>query len=145
VGRVATFGTVDEKRTFVRAFLKEIEFDPRSRTGTAYLYAVPSVTGDIGPDPGGGTRYEPATSDSDAEGSGSHADRMSSLPLGNVGTRYAQKRTAPTEGDSSLIMVAGAVFVPDSYSQRVPLLAAHWVYGPARQGARGMRRIGLAA
>ena len=42
-------------------------------------------------------------------------------------------------------VVAGAVFVPDSYSERVPLVAAHWVYAPARQGAREMRRIGLAA
>jgi len=42
-------------------------------------------------------------------------------------------------------LVAGAVFVPDSYSQRLPLVAAHWFYAPAKQGAREMRRIGLAA
>jgi hypothetical protein len=34
VDRVAAFRTVDEKRTFVRAFLREIEFDPSARTET---------------------------------------------------------------------------------------------------------------
>ena len=42
-------------------------------------------------------------------------------------------------------VVAGAVFVPDSYSERLPLVAARWAYGPGKQGAREMRRIGLAA
>jgi hypothetical protein len=37
VDRVAASRTVDEKWTFVRAFLREIEFDPSSRTGTAYF------------------------------------------------------------------------------------------------------------
>ncbi|MCJ7751396.1 MAG: recombinase family protein, partial [Armatimonadetes bacterium] len=72
VDQVARFGIVEEKRVFIRAFLREIEFDPRTRTGTAHFYAVPSMSGDIGPDPGGGTRFEPATSDSDVEGPGSH-------------------------------------------------------------------------
>jgi len=40
-------------------------------------------------------------------------------------------------------VVAGAGFVPDSYSERLPLVAAHWIYAPAQQGAREMRRIGL--
>jgi len=42
-------------------------------------------------------------------------------------------------------LVAGAGFVPDSYSEMLPLVAARWVYAPAKQGAREMRRIGLAA
>ena len=42
-------------------------------------------------------------------------------------------------------VVAGAVFVPDANSQRLPLVAARWVYVLAKQGAREMRRIGLAA
>ena len=42
-------------------------------------------------------------------------------------------------------LVTGAGFVPDSYSQRLPLVAARWVYALAMQGAREMRRIGLAA
>jgi len=42
-------------------------------------------------------------------------------------------------------VVAGAVFVPDANSQRLPLVAARWVYAPAKQGATRMQRIGLAA
>ena len=42
-------------------------------------------------------------------------------------------------------LVAGAVFVPDANSQRLPLVAARWVYVPVKQGAREMQRIGLAA
>jgi len=110
VDEVAAFGTVDEKRTFIRAFVREIEFDPQTRAGTAYFYAVPSLSGEPGPNPGGGTRYEPATTDSDAEGSESPPSGKSSLRLRNDDTRYAQKRTAPGEDGSSLIMVAGAGF-----------------------------------
>jgi len=108
VDQIARFGTVDEKRTFLRAFVREIEFDPRSRSGTAYFWAVPDAGGGMVPDPGGGTRSQPATMDSGAEGSRAAQDAKSSLPLRNVGTRYAPKRTAPGEGGSSLIMVAGA-------------------------------------
>jgi hypothetical protein len=86
VDRAAAFGTVDEKRTFVRAFLREIEFDPSARTGTPYFYAVPSVNGDTA------------------------SDGKSSLRLRNDDARYAQKGTAPERGDSSLIMVAGACY-----------------------------------
>jgi hypothetical protein len=108
VDQVGRFGTVEEKRTFIRAFVREIEFDPESRTGTAYFYAVPSVTGDIRPDPGGGTRYHPIHADSPEDDAGGASDAMSSLRLRNVGARYAQKRTALGEDGSSLIMVAGA-------------------------------------
>jgi len=41
--------------------------------------------------------------------------------------------------------VAGAVFVPDSYSERPPSVAARWAYGPGKRGVGEMRRIGLAA
>jgi hypothetical protein len=37
VKQVAQLETVEEKRTFIRAFLREIKFDPTSRTGTAYF------------------------------------------------------------------------------------------------------------
>ncbi len=107
VDRIARFGTVEEKRIFIRAFLRGIEFDPASRTGTAYFYAVPSVTGDMGPEEDGGTRYQPTTTESAAEVSEGGPEGKSSLRLRNVGARYAQKRTAPAGGDSSLIMVAG--------------------------------------
>ena len=42
-------------------------------------------------------------------------------------------------------VVGGAVFIPDSYSEMLPLVAARWAYGPGKQGAGEMRRIGLAA
>ena len=42
-------------------------------------------------------------------------------------------------------LVAGAVFLPDSYSKRLPLVAARWVYAPAKQGVREIKRIGIAA
>ncbi|HUW11919.1 MAG TPA: hypothetical protein VM537_19490, partial [Anaerolineae bacterium] len=134
---------VDEKRTFLRAFVREIEFDPRSRSGTGYFYAVPVLGEEGGPGLGGGTRSQPATMDSGAEVSKAAQDAKSSLRLRNVGTRYAPKRTAPEGGGSSLTMVAGAGFGADS--ERVPLLTAHWVYRGERQTVRQMRRVGLAA
>jgi hypothetical protein len=143
VDQIARFGTVDEKRTFVRAFLRGIEFDPESRTGTAYFWAVPEASGGTAPDPGDGTRYEPATTDSGGDASGLTSAAESSLRLRNESARYAQKRTALGEDGSSLIMVAGAGFVPDSYSRSLPLVGARWLYAPAKQGAREMARIGL--
>jgi len=137
VDQVTRFGRVDEKRTFIRAFLREIGFDPRSRTRTAYFWAVPEA--------GCGTRYEPATTDFAADDTRLPSAAKSSLRLRSESARYAQERTAPGGGVSSLIMVAGAVFVPDSYCKRLPLVAAYWVYASAKQGAREMQRIGLAA
>ncbi len=112
VQRIAEHGTVEEKRTFVRAFVKEIEFDPRSRTGTGYFYAVPLLGGDDGPGRGGGTRYHQHHADSPPETPGGTSEAESSLPIQNSATRYIPKRTAPEEGGSSLIMVAGAGFEP---------------------------------
>jgi len=42
-------------------------------------------------------------------------------------------------------VVAGARFVPDWQRDRMPLVAAHWVYALAKQGGREMRRSGLTA
>ena len=56
----------------------------------------------------------------------------------------SQKGSRSPQGQCHL-MVAGAGFVPDSYSEKLPLVAVCWVYAPAQQGAREMRRIGLAA
>ena len=112
VDQVARLGTVEEKRTFVRAFLRGIEFDPQSHTGTAYFWAVPDAGGGMVPEPGPGTRYEPATTNFSEDDTRLPSAEKSSLRLRNVGARYAQKRTAPGGGDSSLIMVAGAGFEP---------------------------------
>jgi len=40
--------------------------------------------------------------------------------------------------------VAGAVFASDYYNQSTPLITAHWIYELAKQGAREMRRVGIA-
>jgi len=42
-------------------------------------------------------------------------------------------------------MVAGAGFEPDWERERTALVTSHWVYVLAKQGAREMQRIGLAA
>ena len=42
-------------------------------------------------------------------------------------------------------LVAGTGFVPDCNRESVPLIMAQWVYEPAKQGARKMRRVRLAA
>jgi len=47
--------------------------------------------------------------------------------------------------EKSTRVVAEAGFLPDSYSQRAPLVAAPWVYRTAHQGARQMQRVGVAA
>ena len=60
---------------------------------------------------------------------------QSGCVAGPPGTRVAGGRR----------LVAGAGFVPDSYSADLPLVAARWVYAPVKQGAREMRRIGLAS
>ena len=133
VDQIARFGTVDEKRTFVRAFLRGIEFDPESRTGTAYFWAVPEASGGTAPDPGDGTRYEPATTDSGGDASGLTSAAESSLRLRNESARYAQKRTALGEDGSSLIMVAGACFIA-MHNALGAMLVRRWAL--PRQGRR---------
>jgi len=47
------YGTVDEKRTFIRAFTKKIELDPHNGTGRAQVFIIPDLAV--------ASRYEPAT------------------------------------------------------------------------------------
>ena len=42
--KVMAEGTVDEKRTFIRAFARRIALDPEAGTGRAELYALPRFT-----------------------------------------------------------------------------------------------------
>ena len=61
-------------------------------------------------------------------------------------SRWGHKKTpASAETGVRIGMVAGAGFVPDANSKRLPLVAARWVYAPAKRGAREMRRTGLGA
>ena len=39
--------------------------------------------------------------------------------------------------------VAGACVIPDRERERAPLVTAHWVYAPAKQGASQMQRVGV--
>ena len=167
--RLVAEGTVEEKRTLIRAFLRVLDFDPVTRKGVAHFWVVPSVGQDeflAGPAPQRG-RSVPATitedsgdllqdgqngpgnvaqtANSSAEVAQDTQGRTSSGVNLPKDTPYNEERTCRENGMSSLDVVAGAVFVPDANSQRLPLVAAHWVYALASRGAREMRRIGLAA
>jgi hypothetical protein len=146
-----------------------LDFDPVTRKGVAHFWVVPSVGQDefvAGPlsergslrthDQNGNSDGElhdgkngpgnvEQTANSSTETAHDAHERTSPGLNGTEDTRYNEERTRPVEGMSSLDLVAGAGFVPDSYSQRLPLVAAHWVYASANQGAREMKRIGLAA
>ena len=54
--KVLAEGTIDEKRSFMRAFTKEIELDPQTGKGRAQLFMLP--------DPAAATRNAPATANS---------------------------------------------------------------------------------
>jgi DNA invertase Pin-like site-specific DNA recombinase len=41
--RLVQEGTIDERRTLVRAFLRAIDFEPESRTGVAHFWVVPNA------------------------------------------------------------------------------------------------------
>ena len=106
-------GTVEEKRTLIRAFLRVLEFDPTTRKGVAHFWVVPSVGQDeffAGP-PRRGRRNPPPTTDSGAEASGSPQEQASSDGSGVGDTRYQYERHAADDGMSSLDMVAGACYV----------------------------------
>ena len=106
--RLAEAGTVEEKRSLIRAFLPGIDFDPRSSTGKAHFWILP--TG--GPGDGGRPRYEPPTAISAQKGSESQQEGMSSFAYASRDTRYERKRERAPEGASSFQMVAGGGFEP---------------------------------
>ena len=105
---VSKEGTIDEKRTLIRAFVKSIDFDPQTRTGTAYFWMVPPVGQDDEVDGGRGTRFITEDENLASDAPESAQDENASLPLRLVGTRFQAKRPAGQADRSSLIMVAGA-------------------------------------
>ena len=134
--RLVAEGTVEEKRTLIRAFLRVLDFDPITRKGIAHFWVVPSVGQDefnAGP-PGAGPRNVPTTDTADSDnqsheganglrnlpttgdssGEAPHdtQERMSSGVNVSKATRYNEERTRPVEGMSSLDLVAGAGFEP---------------------------------
>jgi hypothetical protein len=84
--RLVEVGTVDEKRTLVRAFLRLIDFDPESHSGTAHFWVVPNGARDGGDD-----------------------DSASSFGM-VAGSRLRKKRPAADGDRSSFGMVAGAAY-----------------------------------
>ena len=102
--RLLEVGTIEEKRTLIRAFLHGIDYDPESSSGKAHFLLVPNAghdDGAAGPSPGG-LRKDPA-------------QHMSSGSIGSGDTRYHEKRRAANDGTSSVIMVAGAGFEPATF------------------------------
>jgi len=111
--RLVAQGTVEEKRTLIRAFLRVLEFDPTARKGIAHFWVVPSVGQDeffAGP-PRRGRRNPPPATDSGAEASGSPQERTSSDGSEVSDTRCQYEGHTANDGMSSLDMVAGAGYV----------------------------------
>ena len=131
--RLVAEGTVEEKRTLIRAFLRVLDFDPITRKGVAHFWVVPSVGQDEfvagplsergslrTPDQGGSSvharRQAPGnncqTANSGAEVS-QDAQERSALGLDRTeATPYAKQKTCPRKGMSHEDMVAGAGFEP---------------------------------
>ena len=132
--RLVAEGTVEEKRTLIRAFLRVLDFDPITRKGVAHFWVVPSVGQDefvAGPAPRRG-RNVPATITGDSgellqdgqNGPGNVAQTDNSsgeTPQDTQGrtssgvnlpkdTPYNEERTRRENGMSSLNVVAGAGF-----------------------------------
>ena len=101
--RLVEVGTLDEKRSVVRAFLRRIDFDPESQAGKAHFWLVPDLRWDdpVTSPPGRGRRGDAA--------------QMSSGSIVSGDTRYHEKRRAVGDSTSSVIVVAGAGFEPATF------------------------------
>jgi len=108
--RLVEVGTVDEKRSMVRAFLRGIDYDPESASGKAHFWLIPYAEADDGQhSPGGRGRRSDLADHAPAQASIGAADtRRSLFPFVSGDTRYAKKRSAAGGDASSFHMVAGA-------------------------------------
>jgi hypothetical protein len=133
--RLVAEGTVEEKRTLIRAFMRVLDFDPITRKGVAHFWMVPSVgqdefvagpstkrgsirthdqngdSGDLLQEGKNGPGYVSQTANSSAEVSQDAQERMSSGLNVSKATRYNEARTHQENGMSSGVLVAGARFV----------------------------------
>jgi len=134
--RLVAQGTVEEKRTLIRAFLRVLEFDPTTRKGVAHFWVVPSVGQDefFAEPPRRGRRNPPPTTDSGTEASGSPQEPMSSDGSGVGDARHQYERHAVSDGMSSLDVVAGACFVA-MHNALAAVLVRRWTL--PRTGRRG--------
>ena len=124
--RLVEEGTIEEKRTLVRAFLRAIDFEPESRTGVAHFWVVPnaddhhglarSAAEKKGTMPGRGRRSDVPPEDSkriltvitDGKASADRPDAGFLLVGGEGGSKV--KRHGTFGAMSSEIMVARAWF-----------------------------------
>jgi hypothetical protein len=130
--RLVAEGTVEEKRTLIRAFLRVLDFDPITRKGIAHFWVVPSVgqdefvaepapqrgrnipatitegSGDLPHEGENGLRNVPTTNDLSGEAPQGTQERMFSGRDVSKATRYNEERTRRENGMSSLDVVAGA-------------------------------------
>jgi hypothetical protein len=113
--RLVEAGTVDEKRTVVRAFLRGIDYDPESRSGKGHFWLLPGVgLDDQEPNPGGRGRRTDVTGNISPRAGVEAADSQCSLLGFRAGyTRSEEKRSATGGGASSFDMVAGAGFASE--------------------------------
>jgi hypothetical protein len=139
--RLVEMGTVDEKRSLVRAFLRGIDYDPESASGMAQFWMVPGVSGD-GDDsnPGGrGRRTDVAQNCSHEDPADDAAGPRLLFPLGSGGTRFTKKRSAANDDASSFHMVSGACC--QTFSKILATAAVRTLIHTA--GARGRRPCGI--
>ena len=110
-------GTVDEKRTMVRAFLRGIDYDPESASGKAHFWLIPYAEADDGQaNPGGRGRRTDLGGNGGTDGRGAPGDGDRLLfPLVSGATRSVKKRSAAGGDASSFHMVAGAGFEPATF------------------------------
>ena len=113
-GRLVEAGTVDEKRTVVRAFLHSIDYDPESRSGKGHFWLLPGVGPDgQEPNPGGrGRRTDVAGNIRSRTAVGAAGTPCSLLGFRAGDTRSEKKRSATGGDASSFDMVAGGGFEP---------------------------------
>ena len=113
-GRLVEAGTVDEKRTVVRAFLRGIDYDPESRSGKGHFWLLPGVgLDDQEPNPGGRGRRTDVTGNISPRTAAGAADSQCSLLGFRAGYTRSEKKRSATGGDaSSFGVVAGAGFEP---------------------------------
>ena len=106
--RLVAAGTIDEKRTLIRAFLRRLDLDPETEAGTASFWLLPGGGGD-------GREFRPEGGGADAGADEGEADGDSSFQ-DEAPDPASPKKDAPPESDaSSFRMVAGAGFEPATF------------------------------
>jgi len=106
----------------VRAFLRGIDYDPKSSSGKAHFWLIPNAEADDGQaNPGGRGRRSDLGGNGGANHEGADGDGTCLLfPLVSGDTRYEKKRSAAQGDASSFHMVAGVPFVSEKKTRPCP-------------------------